>query len=214
MEVKRLDTGHWGTNTYVLYGKTPGECVVIDPAGDAPVTDFMAQNGLRCTHILLTHTHFDHIMGVAALKAATGALVCAHAIDAPGLHDPAMSLAKMAWCTIEPCEADVVLQDGDTLSAAGFSLRVLHTPGHTAGGVCYVLEEPEKVIFSGDTLFCRSVGRSDLAYGDEKALLSSLNDTLFALPGDYAVYPGHGPATTLDAERRNNPFSNQRNRDR
>ncbi len=207
MEVKRLDTGYMGTNTYVLYGGEPGACVVIDPADDRPVLDFMAENGLRCTHILLTHTHFDHIMGVAGLKAATGALVCAHADDAPGLHDASISLARMTSFAVEPSEADVVLQDGDTLAAAGFTLRVLHTPGHSAGGVCYVLEAPRKVIFSGDTLFYRSVGRTDLPHGSQSELLASIRNKLFTLEGDYLVYPGHGPATRLADERAGNPYA-------
>ncbi|MDO5111503.1 MAG: MBL fold metallo-hydrolase [Clostridia bacterium] len=212
MEVKRLDTGYMGTNTYVLYGEAPESCIVIDPADDQPVLAFMAQEGLRCTHILLTHTHFDHIMGVARLKAATGALVCAHEADAPGLHDPKISLSNMISRDVEPSEADVLFQDGDTLEAAGFTLRVLHTPGHSAGGVCYVVEQPRKVIFAGDTLFYRSVGRTDMPNCSQNDLISSIQNKLFTLEGDYLVFPGHGPATRLCDERTGNPYASPRSR--
>lgn len=199
-----LQTGPLQVNTYIVSGGTPGECFIVDPA-DAKrrVTPFLQEKGLRCTAVLLTHCHFDHILGVAALQEA-GAKVYIGALDAPGLSDRTYSMASPVY-PAPPCQADVLLEDGDEIDPAGIPLRVLWTPGHSRGGVCYVCEG-EKTIFSGDSLFRESVGRCDLIGGSAQQLYESVRDKLFTLPGDYKVLPGHQAPTTLDHERTNNPY--------
>ncbi len=206
MEIKLLHTGPLGTNTYVLYGGAEGACAVIDPGGAEPVLAFLREKGLRCTDILLTHGHFDHVLGVAELKRESGARVCINRDDAWVLLPDRQESAPMWGYKIEPSGVDSYASKGDEISAAGFQLRVIETPGHTPGGVCYVLEQPEKVIFSGDTLFCESVGRADLPGGNAAKLYSSIKEELFTLPGDYLVYPGHNRMTTLSHERKTNPY--------
>ncbi len=208
MKIKLLHTGIMGTNTYVLCNEETKECVVFDPADAQTVLDFLLGEGLACTHILLTHGHFDHVMGVAALKKATGAKVYIAEADAQELLPNAeRKLNKTMWGhKIEPCDVDVFPVDGDVIEAAGFKLKAIATPGHTPGGICYVLEEPEKVIFAGDTLFRVNVGRADLPGGSAPALFASVKEKLFALEGDYAVYPGHAEMTALEYERQHNPY--------
>ena len=208
MQIKLLFTGPFGTNTYVLYGEEEKNCVVFDPADARTVLSFLEAEDLNCTHIFLTHGHFDHVMGVAALKKATGALVCISREDAASLLPPEDGeFIKSMWgYKIEPSGVDIFAEDGAVLRAAGFELRVVATPGHTPGGVCYVLESPKKVIFAGDTLFRENVGRADLEGGNAEALFASVKERLFTLPGDYDVYPGHSGATTLAHEREHNPY--------
>lgn len=208
MDIQMLQTGPIGTNTYVVYGGLKGECAVIDPADAGPVLSFCERNGLRCTGILITHGHFDHIMGVAKLREATGAKVYMSAIDSGNLTQESGSGKKsFSWgYKIEPCAVDRMLEDGDTVETAGFSFKVIATPGHTPGGVCYVMEEPEKLIFAGDTLFHENVGRVDLPGGSAYELHASITKKLFTLPGDYAVYSGHSEETSLEHERKFNPY--------
>lgn len=210
MQMLCVQTGPLGTNSYVIFNERgtaekPEPCVVIDPAASKPILARLREMDLRCTHILLTHGHFDHIMGVAKLKEAEGAEVFIHENDAAALSGGEASLAYMAGAFVAKCEVDKHLKDGDAFTAAGLEFRVIHTPGHTPGGVCYVIES-EKVIFSGDTLFRLSVGRTDLAGGDGLRLYESIAYRLFTLSGDYRVFPGHDEETTLEYERRFNPF--------
>ena len=208
MKSQLLHTGPMGTNTYVISGAREKECAVIDPAGAEPVLSYCKENGLVCTHILLTHGHFDHIMGVADLREATGAKVCMSREDAPSLtqEDGQASRGALWGYSIKPSPVDVFVEDGEVLEAAGFIFKVITTPGHTPGGVCYVLDKPEKVIFGGDTLFRANVGRVDFPGGSAQALHASITQKLFALEGDYVVYTGHDEGTTLDYERRFNPY--------
>lgn len=210
MDIQLLQTGPLGTNTYVVYGGSEKQCVVIDPADAKPVIAFCERKELKCTHILLTHGHFDHIMGVSELRTAMGAKVCMSDIDAPMLTQDEKDGNRVRSSTwgyhVEACPVDIFAKDGDVIQAAGFAFKVISTPGHTQGGVCYVLDEPEKVIFAGDTLFRENVGRVDLFGGSAQALHSSITKKLFTLQGDYAVYSGHSEETSLDHERRYNPY--------
>ncbi len=210
MNIITIPTGPLGTNTYIVSSGDPQEgkllpCVVIDPASSRKVLDALEKNGLALDTILLTHGHFDHTLGVAALKKNTGAKVMIHEADAAALTGGEGSLAYMGGMFVEKCEPDRLLHDEDTVSAAGIEFRVIHTPGHTPGGVCYVVES-ERTIFSGDTLFRLSVGRTDLPGGSDGTLYDSLVYRLMALHGDYRVLPGHMEETTLEFERRHNPY--------
>lgn len=205
IKIDALELGPIGVNCYIVREEKSNTCIVIDPAEAEPVRRFLEQNALTATHIFLTHGHFDHILGVAGLKRLTGAAVCIHELDAEALGDDEANLAEMFRYSVPHCAADRLLFGGDIVEAAGLKFEVLFTPGHSPGGVCYV-ERNERVIFSGDTLFCLSVGRTDFKGGDAERLYRSIKDELFALPGDYKVYPGHMRETTLDFERGNNPF--------
>ena len=204
LNIKRIPTGPLAANSYVVWREGSGHCVVTDPAGDGRILGFLRENGLTADAILVTHGHFDHILGLKALKDATDATIYVGEYDAPALTDPALCLASMIGARYKPCVPDVLLSDDDVFTEAGMTFRTLFTPGHTPGGVCYILED-ERIIFSGDTLFRMSYGRSDLPGGNSAALADSLIYRLFALKGDYRVLPGHEGETTLEFERNFNP---------
>ena len=204
MQPITLLTGPLEVNTYIMPGTCAGKCFVVDPSDFALVRDAMAEHGLTPTHILLTHGHFDHNLAVAALQKEFGAKVCIHGADAEALYSKRASLSVLAGMEVPPCRADMLLAGGETIDAAGIRIKVLHTPGHSKGSVCYLLEQ-ERILFSGDTLFRLSVGRTDLQGGSEQELYESIAYTLFPLAGDYDVYPGHMRKTTLEFERQHNP---------
>lgn len=206
LNVIRFVIGEIETNTYVL--ESDGVFAVIDPAFEnAELLDFLKSKNVK--YVLLTHGHFDHISGVNSVARATGAKVCVHSLDGEMLLDGNKSYYNSHFSSVqEPIKADILLNDGDELEFGNTKIRVMHTPGHTMGSVCYIFEK-EKIIFSGDTLFRLSAGRTDLA-GINPVLagrneLASLKK-LAALDGDYTVYPGHGEETTLQFERENNRY--------
>lgn len=199
---ERIQTGPLMVNTYVVYAQGADSCVVIDPADAAPIKKYAETYGLKIAAVLLTHCHFDHILGVPGLV-QEGAKLYIGENDAAGLNDSSVSLCFMELPEMKP---DALLKDGDIITEAGLTIKVIATPGHTAGGVCYVLEETS-VIFSGDTLFRFSIGRTDFPGGDYATLISSIKNKLFALEGDYAVNPGHDISTTLDEEKQRNPYA-------
>ncbi len=204
IQIECLHTGPMRVNTYVVSGGTPGECFVVDPADIRPaVLPYLEEHGLTCTAVLLTHCHYDHILGVARLQKA-GAKVYIGEPDARGLFDESHSLAHGIY-PVEPCVADVTLRGGEKITPAGIPLDVLATPGHSAGGMCYIYA-PEKTAFVGDTIFYENVGRCDLMGGSLIQLRESIRTKLFSLEGDYKLLPGHGGATTLDHERKCNPY--------
>ena len=188
------------TNTYLALN---GErAFVVDPGADADKILAAAEaEGAKIEWVLLTHAHFDHIGGVAELQRA-GAQVVLHRDDL-GIVSSFKNLAFYAGVKAEKFLPDVTVSGGETLDVAGVKVRVIHTPGHTAGGVCYVADD---VIFTGDTLFELSYGRTDFPTGSFKELKNSVLNKLFVLPGDYRLLPGHGAPTTLAFEREHNPI--------
>ena len=188
------------TNTYlVLNGE---RAFVVDPGADADRILAAAEaEGAKIEWVLLTHAHFDHIGGVAELQRA-GAQVVLHRDDL-GIVSSFKNLAFYAGVKVEKFVPDVTVSGGETLDVAGVKVRVIHTPGHTPGGVCYVADD---VIFTGDTLFELSYGRTDFPTGSFKELKNSVLNKLFVLPGDYRLLPGHGAPTTLAFEREHNPI--------
>ncbi|HWR22147.1 MAG TPA: MBL fold metallo-hydrolase [Feifaniaceae bacterium] len=204
MHIETIVCGPLDVNCYVLW-EDNGSCALIDPAAEEPVFHYIDAQRLNCTHVLLTHGHFDHIGGVAGIKEKTGALVCIHREDAKMLTSDFESLGATMGFRNMPVQPDLLLEDGDIIEAAGTTLRVIHTPGHTRGGVCY-LEEQDRVLFTGDTIFRLGAGRADFPGSDEKDLYRSIVNKLFTLGGDYTLYPGHNRITTMDVERERNTF--------
>ena len=204
MKIETFPVGIIDTNCYVVTDENSGECLVIDP-GDMSAELESVLDGKNIKYILLTHGHYDHILAAAGLKQKTGAPVAIGKEDADCLHDDDLSRAGLHFPLLQQkINADILLSGGSEIDFGGKKIKVIHTPGHTPGGVCYIFED-ERVIFSGDTLFRLSAGRTDFETGSDYDMALSLK-SLAALDGDYAVYPGHGPATTLDFEREHNPY--------
>lgn len=206
MKVIMVHLGHVDTNCYVLLDEKTNDAVVIDPGEyTQKLVDTIDMHKMNVKYILLTHGHYDHILGVHDLKEKTGACVLIHINDAQCLVDENQSLMGHIGPGIQkPCDADKVLQDGDEVVFGNEKLQVLYTPGHTKGSVCFLCES-ERCIFTGDTIFYRTYGRTDLPGGDDEEMLMSLY-RIYALRGDYTLYPGHGIVTTLEKERKTNRY--------
>lgn len=196
-----LQGGELQENCYVLTDEKTGAKAVIDPGFWDDRLEVVAKSG-KVAYILLTHGHFDHTAGVEKLREKTGAPVLALGLEEPLLTDGRLNVSLAFSGRAYACAPDRLLTDGETFPLGGTKITVLSTPGHTAGSCCYITEE---AVFTGDTLMGFSVGRTDLPTGDSRALAGSLKK-LLALPGDPAVCGGHGPVTTLEAEREKNPY--------
>lgn len=193
LKIDTMELGIYFVNCYLIREAQSKTCVVVDPGGHPnKVLTYLENNGLTLEAILLTHGHFDHVGAVKELAEKTSCRVYLHAAD----------LLLPENYTAGPLYYTHTYDEGDVLELAGLTIRVLHTPGHTEGSVCLVVDD---VIFSGDTLFCHSCGRTDLPGGDPEAIMTSLA-RLKAMEGDYRVLPGHNRATTLAVEREYNPF--------
>jgi len=201
MKIIKLISGAFQTNTYiVIEGR---EAVVIDPAGDSKkILASIAGKTAELTAILLTHGHFDHTSAAQELKEASGTQIYIHEGDAPMLSDIKKSFAAFMPELFKPCQADVLLKDGDVINVGEAHLTVMSTPGHSAGSVMYILGN---TIFSGDTLFAGSVGRTD-GWGGDFAVQRKSLEKIKALEGDYRILPGHGEETTLAQEKRTNAY--------
>ena len=198
MRVLTYSFGEYQTNTYFCFDES-GACAVIDPGMDGEaVVNKLKERGLTPTRILLTHGHFDHVLGVKALRDATGAEVCIHFADAPLLSDPGKNAAVYFYrgdtSSYPAVHPDLSLRDRDTVSCGEMRFRVLHTPGHTQGSACFLCGD---TLFCGDTVFAYGYGRTDLAGGDAQALADSL-ERLAAIPENLKLCPGHGNSSHLD----------------
>ena len=208
MRIETLVVGAFATNCYVVAPDAGDECAVIDPgAQGAQIVDHVREGGRSVSYVLATHGHADHTGGIAAVKASLGGQFAAPEGDVGMLGKPDAWMTAMLPDFEMPPPVDVVLRDGDVLGLGDEELRVLATPGHTPGGVSFVLGD---VVFAGDTLFQGSIGRTDLPGGDFEQELASIRDVLFPLGDGVTVLSGHGPATTIGQERRTNPFLQHR----
>ncbi|MDD5065123.1 MAG: MBL fold metallo-hydrolase [Phycisphaerae bacterium] len=208
MEIDRLILGEYQTNCYVLReNKTAKDCLIIDTGLDADeLVDFLRQHNLNPIAAVLTHGHADHITGLAALRSRFPNIkVYIHKLDAGMLTGEKDSLYSIAGVSFSPEHADFTVEDGDVIKQTNIKLDVLHTPGHTQGGIC-LYSKDDGIIFAGDTLFADSVGRTDFPGGNAAQLIKSIKQKLCSLPDETIVYPGHGPQTTISQEKTHNPF--------
>ena len=196
MLIKTLPVGMIETNCYIVTDEATLECAVIDPGDESnTILDYIEDRHLKVKYIVLTHGHFDHTMAVAAVHEETGAVVCMNKKDAG-------AIIENAPFKFNPPADTIYYKEGDRFSVGNLTFEVLETPGHTPGGVTLKCQD---ALFTGDTLFCGSCGRTDLYGGDMDVLLRSLK-RLADLPGNYEVYPGHMDCTTLDRERHYNYY--------
>lgn len=203
--IGKMVLGMVETNCYFLYDEDSKKAVVVDPAKDG-IYDKLSDNGLTVEAIILTHGHFDHIMGVNELREKSGALVYALQAENNLLKDPKLNASLQIRRTYT-VDADRFLNDGQEIELAGITFKVYSTPGHTAGSCCYYVPAKNWLI-SGDTLFRGSIGRSDLPTGSESEILKSVNKLLDSsdFDEDTKVYPGHGEPSSIGFEREYNPF--------
>lgn len=198
--LKTIILGMVRTNCYVISNTNTNHAIVIDPADNAAaITGYLQDNGLELEAILLTHGHFDHILAASELAGRTGAVVYAHETEGSLLKDPGLNVSREIGTEVS-ITPGVLLKDGDEILLASFKIGVIHTPGHTAGSACYYFKD-YGMLFSGDTLFYESVGRTDLPTGSSGRLIASIRNKLMALNDDVKVYPGHGMSTTIGHER-------------
>lgn len=204
MKVARINAGEFGSNCWLVIDEGSGGAVVIDPSpAIGIIKDALSKREADVKYILLTHGHFDHMTSCDDLRALTGAPLAVHRADAPCLTNSRLNCSRIFMNTdIVYNPADILLDDGDVLNFGAVSLKVIHTPGHTAGSVCFLIGDS---LFTGDTLFDGSVGRCDLPTGDGTALMSSL-EKLSCLDRNYYVFTGHGSNTTLEKQKKYNPY--------
>lgn len=206
MKVLVLPLGSMSVNCLIIYDEATRIGAVVDPGGEdaaQKIVDRCKADGVEIRYILLTHAHFDHMLSLESLRELTGAPLAIHEHDAESLTDPNLTyMAQFAGVDTGCRPAEMLLSDGDVLELGETKLTVMHTPGHTMGSVCYMTDG---IILTGDTLFANSIGRCDLYGGDEMTIEDSLR-RLARLDGNYKLYPGHGPTTTLDREREKNIY--------
>jgi len=205
MKIQHSVLGMCATNTYYVYDDETKRGLIVDPA-DSPDTIIARVDSLSMIPeaILITHGHFDHVLAMNKVREHYGIKVYAGLTEKQVLHDMAMNLTS-SFGMGQTFDADIYLKDGEEFEAAGYHIRAIEVPGHTIGGMCYYFDK-QGVLFSGDTLFCESVGRSDFPGGSASALCRGIKDKLFVLPEHTKVYPGHMDETTIGNEIKYNPF--------
>lgn len=206
MEIKRLILGLVRTNCYIVYTEESKKAVIIDPAADSRgIVEEIEKLGVTPEAILLTHGHFDHMLAADSLRNGYQIPVCVLEEDGELLKRPDMNCSEQFLHMSYGISADELLKDGQTLRFLDGAFRVIATPGHTAGSCCYYAEA-ENILFSGDTLFQDSVGRTDLPTGKASQISLSIREKLFVLPEDTLVLSGHGLETTIGEEKEHNPY--------
>ena len=209
MEIKKMVLGMVGTNCYIVSNKETNEAIIIDPADNSDrLLQYLKDLNLELKGILLTHGHFDHILGLRGIVERVNVPVYCEESEKELLKDTYTNLSEVMGGGPYAFEDAITVKDGELLNLASFQIKVLHTPGHTKGGACYLFEN-EKCMFSGDTLFFESVGRTDFPTGNHYELIKSICDKIYIYEDNIIVYPGHGPETSIGYEKENNPFTSQ-----
>ncbi|MCF6461360.1 MBL fold metallo-hydrolase [Clostridium sp. Cult3] len=204
MKVVRIPAGIYAANCYLVYSESNKEGIIIDPGGDADDIIAEIKNlGLDIKYIILTHGHGDHIAGVREIKEYTNAPVAIHKDDEHLLKNGKDNLSSIMAMGAVELTADILLDDEDEISFGNLNAKILHTPGHTPGGISIKIENS---IFTGDTLFAGSIGRTDFEGGSFEDIINSIKNKILEYPEDTVVYPGHGPSSTIKTEKVTNPF--------
>lgn len=202
MKIITFQLGPMRANSYLIFNEGQKDAILVDAGGNYPrICQLEEEYGVKVKHLLLTHGHFDHIGAVKSLQEG-GAKVYMHTNDVDKVTTD-KSLCGLTHMNIDKFYPDVLVWDGDVFDVVGIKVEVIHTPGHTSGGVCYLIGEH---LFCGDTLFCGSFGRVDLGDGSIKALKESIINKLFILPDATIVHPGHEDETTIEHEKQYNPI--------
>ncbi|HBG45872.1 MAG TPA: MBL fold metallo-hydrolase [Deltaproteobacteria bacterium] len=205
-EILTLPVGPLEVNCYIVWDKASGEGAVVDPGGDVgDIKAALAEHGVAVRYIINTHGHFDHIGGNGLLKEALGAPIAIHRADEPMLEYAHEQAVMFGLKTPKQPKPDMYLADGDIISFGALRLQVIHTPGHTKGGVCLYMKE-DKLLFTGDTLFAGSIGRTDFEGGSMDEIMDSIMRKILPLGDSVRVFPGHGPSSTIGEEKEINPF--------
>jgi len=208
MKITNIILGEYQTNSFcVTADDSANDCLVVDTGlSPQPLIDHLQNGELKPVAVVYTHGHLDHTFGVRAIRENWPDIkIAIHKDDADMLTDADKNLSAMMGTPLEFSAAEIILNDGDEIDFAGVKLKVIHTPGHTPGGIC-LYSENEDILFAGDTLFVASVGRTDFPGGDHELLITSIRTKLLVLPDETKVYTGHGPATTIGQEKKFNPF--------
>lgn len=204
LKVERLIVGPLSSNCYIVWDDSVKQGVIIDPGEDADVILSTVKDfGISIKYILATHGHFDHVAAVASLKRNLNAEFLAHKEDFFFIEDGENSARRWGFNIEQPPNPDRFIEDGDIIEFGDFKLEVMHTPGHSPGGVSFLYN---RMVFGGDTLFKGSIGRTDFRKGSFEELTKSIKTRFYSLPDDTIVYTGHGPFTTISDEKKYNPF--------
>lgn len=204
MKIYTLPVGDLQSNCYIIANEELKQAIIVDPGAEAgKILRFLQQHELQAVAILLTHGHADHIDALDKVREQIKAPVYIHEADAEMLTDGTKNLSAFISGPRVFKPAEHMLEDGQTLNLAGIEIYVVHTPGHTQGGCCFIIGED---VITGDTIFRDSIGRTDFPGGSYKQLMNSIKQQLFGLPDKTRLYPGHGPATDVGYEKRHNPF--------
>ncbi len=208
MKIEHLILGAYQTNCYILRSnESAKDCLIIDTGLEADeLIDFLQQQNLNPVAVVLTHGHIDHIIGLVALRSRFPEMkVYIHSLDAGMLTGEKDNLSFLAGVQFSSEPTDFTLEEGDVIELADIKLDVIHTPGHSPGGIC-LYSKDDGIVFVGDTLFADSIGRTDMPSGNGPQLIKNIKEKLLTLPNETICYPGHGPETTIAQEKANNPF--------
>lgn len=200
----RMILGTMTTNCYIAANETTKSAILFDAPADAEkILNYLNKKDLKLKYVFLTHAHFDHILALSEIIHATGAKLALHKDEVKYLNDASLNLAGIGNVVLPPFKEDVVFEDGDEFNFEGTEIKVIHTPGHTEGSVCYFFDN---ILISGDTLFKQNIGRSDFPLGNFEHEIISIKEKLMMLDDDVLVYPGHGFSTSIGKERKENPY--------